>query len=237
MERFLEDADHFGGALTEGERNKLIIENTKLVTHIAAGLLRRKKEIPFEDLVAEGMLGLVQAARKFDPGRGVKFSTFTWPWIEGAIKRLIERWQRFEQLDGASEEDDRLIHQWQAWCTNGASDEDERLIHQWQAWPVFSESWTSLPATPDEILEIYGEFSDEKAAIKVALIALSPRDRRMLEAHLLGEPRFGLGVIARFHTVSYRTTVTSVYDAVKKMRAIVEIITNRKSPGVGRMAA
>jgi DNA-directed RNA polymerase sigma subunit (sigma70/sigma32) len=76
VERFLEDADRIGGALTEGEQKKLIIENTRFVTHIAAGLPRIKREIPFEDLVAEGMLGLVQAARRFNPGRGSQIQHF-----------------------------------------------------------------------------------------------------------------------------------------------------------------
>jgi DNA-directed RNA polymerase sigma subunit (sigma70/sigma32) len=83
VERFLEDADHIRGSLTEGEQNKLIVENTKLVTHIAAGLLRRKKEIPFEDLVAEGMLGLV-------PRRATKVSMSSLPSrlvVLAAIKR------------------------------------------------------------------------------------------------------------------------------------------------------
>ncbi len=40
----------------------------------------------FEDLVQEGWLGLLTALKRFDPARGVKFSTFATPCIEGSIK-------------------------------------------------------------------------------------------------------------------------------------------------------
>lgn len=40
----------------------------------------------FDDLVGAGNLGLVRAAKAFDPGRGLAFSTFAVPHIRGAIQ-------------------------------------------------------------------------------------------------------------------------------------------------------
>lgn len=40
---------------------------------------------PFEELVQEANVGLVQAAAKFDPDRGCRFSTYAYYWIRARI--------------------------------------------------------------------------------------------------------------------------------------------------------
>lgn len=41
----------------------------------------------FEDAMQDGMIGLINAIDRFDPGRGTRFSSFAWSWISGAILR------------------------------------------------------------------------------------------------------------------------------------------------------
>ena len=62
-------------------------ENLGLV-HLCANRFRGKG-IEYEDLYSAGCLGLVKAAKGFDPERGVKFSTYAVPVILGEIKRLF----------------------------------------------------------------------------------------------------------------------------------------------------
>jgi RNA polymerase sigma factor (sigma-70 family) len=198
--------------LTEGEQNRLILENTGLVPCIAADF-RGKKGIPFEDLVAEGMLGLVQAARTFTPI--AKFGSFARQRIRGAIMDLIRRYEELDHLDGAS-------------------DEDEDRIHQWQIWGAFpSEAWTSLTATPYQILEVCQEFSDNKEAVEAAFLSLRPRERKMVHAHFLRQPRIDLEQLARDHKVTYWTAVDIVFGAVEKMRDVINASRKYKS-GVSR---
>lgn len=68
----------------------------KLVEHnLRLSIWRAKKwqgrGIPYEDLIQEGVFGLERAARKFDPTRGVKFSTYATTWIDHFMQRSISQ--------------------------------------------------------------------------------------------------------------------------------------------------
>ena len=57
-----------------------------LVRNIAWKVHRRiSNQIELDDLIAYGQLGLVEAAQKFDPNRGARFSTYAYYRIRGAI--------------------------------------------------------------------------------------------------------------------------------------------------------
>jgi RNA polymerase primary sigma factor len=46
--------------------------------------------LPFEDLVSEGSLGLIKAAKKFDPEYGTRFTTYASFWIKQNMRRAAE---------------------------------------------------------------------------------------------------------------------------------------------------
>ena len=54
-------------------------------------LLDAGGEIELDDLVQEGFVGLLEAADKYQPGRGTQFATFAYPRIDGAIKDYLRR--------------------------------------------------------------------------------------------------------------------------------------------------
>lgn len=62
-------------------------ENLGLV-HMCANRFRGRG-IEYDDLYSAGCIGLMKAARAFDDGRGVRFSTYAVPVILGEIKRLF----------------------------------------------------------------------------------------------------------------------------------------------------
>ncbi|MFF5701811.1 SigB/SigF/SigG family RNA polymerase sigma factor [Streptomyces sp. NPDC012794] len=68
-------------------RNTLVELNLSLVKY-AARRFRGRSE-PMEDIVQVGTIGLIKAINRFDPGRGVEFTTFAMPTISGEIKRFF----------------------------------------------------------------------------------------------------------------------------------------------------
>ena len=79
-------------------REKLIVSNLRLVIKIATGYNKRGGFLSLEDLVNEGNIGLCTAAKKFDPTRGVKFSTYSSFWIKQNIIRALEMKSRTIRL-------------------------------------------------------------------------------------------------------------------------------------------
>lgn len=68
-------------------RQKLINANLRLVISIARRYYN--KNMPLDDLIEEGNLGLLRAAEIFDPECGCRFSTYATWWIRQAIERGI----------------------------------------------------------------------------------------------------------------------------------------------------
>ncbi len=66
---------------------KMLHHNQGLVRWVAKRM--RGSDVPLEDLLQEGNLGLLSALEKFDPERGLKFSTYAMWWIRQAIQRAI----------------------------------------------------------------------------------------------------------------------------------------------------
>lgn len=72
-----------------GARAALIEANLRFV--VAVALQYRRYGIRLADLVAEGNLGLMIAANKFDPSRGTRFVTYAGYWIRALILDLVVR--------------------------------------------------------------------------------------------------------------------------------------------------
>jgi RNA polymerase sigma factor for flagellar operon FliA len=76
----------------QSQREELILGHLGLVRHILGRLAARfPRGIDLDNLEAAGVLGLVEAANRFEPERGISFKTFAYTRIRGAIYDELRR--------------------------------------------------------------------------------------------------------------------------------------------------
>jgi RNA polymerase sigma factor (sigma-70 family) len=155
------------------EHWRLVEEHLPQVRRLARTF--RGLRVSTEDLAAEGVLGLFEAASRFDPLHGVKFSTYASWWI---LKRMREslaanasivRLPRHRREDGAPRPSIRDV----------SLEEPARFGSTLSLHDVLAE--TSIPLPDEQLVR-----EDGRLRVEGLLGALPPRHREVLER------RFGL---------------------------------------------
>jgi RNA polymerase sigma factor for flagellar operon FliA len=76
----------------KARRDELIVRTLPLVRHVVGRILARLPAgVDTENLESAGTLGLVEAANRFDPERGIKFETYAYTRIRGAVLDELRR--------------------------------------------------------------------------------------------------------------------------------------------------
>ena len=75
--------------------NKLIYHNLQFVVSVAKQY--RHRGVPFADLISEGNMGLMRAAQKFDPEKGVKFISYAVWWVRNSINECIDSYKKNDE--------------------------------------------------------------------------------------------------------------------------------------------
>ena len=89
--RELELARDWRDNRNQGSLDTLVSAYLRLVASMAGKYARYG--LSKDDLVQEGVFGLLQAARKFDPERGFRFGTYATWWVRAAIQRhMLDNW-------------------------------------------------------------------------------------------------------------------------------------------------
>lgn len=188
-------------------REQLVMSHLNLVRFLANKFKNRGE--PLDDLVQVGYLGLLKAIDRFDPNRGLEFTTYATPTILGEIKRHFRD-------KGWSVRVPRRLQELSA-KVNQATD---TLTTQFQRSPTIQEIADYLDASVDEVLEAmesssayssvplegtgssenddapsvidrYGSednelaFTDDRLVIEEALKGFSPREREVIELRFL----------------------------------------------------
>lgn len=78
--------------MDQRRRDELILQHLPLVKHVIGRMLAQlPPHVDVENLESAGVLGLVEAAAKFDPSRNAQFKTFAYFRIRGAILDELRR--------------------------------------------------------------------------------------------------------------------------------------------------
>jgi RNA polymerase primary sigma factor len=77
-------------------RDRLVARCLPMVMRVARGYAGRDVELA--DLVQEGVLGLLRAVERFDPGRGVPFVAYAKWWVRQAMQQAIAEQSRSVRL-------------------------------------------------------------------------------------------------------------------------------------------
>ena len=73
----------------EAALHRLISAYARLAVSFAGRF--RRYDVPYDDLIQQGNLGLMRAAEKFDPGNGARFSTSAAWWIRASMQDYVMR--------------------------------------------------------------------------------------------------------------------------------------------------
>ncbi|MDX2066181.1 MAG: RNA polymerase sigma factor RpoD/SigA [Fimbriimonadaceae bacterium] len=168
-------------------KSKLIESNMRLVINIAKGY--RNRAIPLEDLIQEGAIGLMQAAERFDPDKGFRFSTYATHWIRQAIGRAIDNKAKAIRLPAHVSQSLRKIEKIRAQLARemGFEPSTEQLA---EIMGIHPKKLATLLQTSQELLSLDMNIGDSGGVTLGGLIrdehGLDP-EAAMLDREILGE--------------------------------------------------
>ena len=94
-----EEEIKLGRGIKNGDKkalNKLVEGNLRFVVKVAKGY--QGNGLPLSDLINEGNIGLIKAAKRFNPERGVKFISYAIWWVRQAIIQSLREQTRIIRL-------------------------------------------------------------------------------------------------------------------------------------------
>ena len=115
----------------------LVLDHRRLARHLAQRYLRTGEQR--EDLEQVAYLGLVKAARRFDPDRGVAFTTFALPTVLGELRRFSRDTRWAVHVPRPVQEQVQALRRFEDECANRA--------------PSVGEAARALGWTEEEVLE------------------------------------------------------------------------------------
>lgn len=134
-------------------RNKLVEANLKFVASVANSY--RGRGLSYEDLIAEGNMGLIRAMEKFEGWRGFKIISYSVWWIRQSILEALEKRNGFGYDELPREHEEQTV-------------DDEYIT------PAYNV------AQPNIEMETNEEIVEQKEAVAALLVTLNNREKDIL---------------------------------------------------------
>jgi len=181
----------------ESEVQRLVTENRMLVEWTVNRYLSRHVVTGAErdDLVSWGLLGLLSAARAFDPGRGLRFSTLATLAIERSIMRGA---MQAESRHG------RTLSLDEALADKGSGEGETRWVEMIR----------------DEHAEREMDRTEEHAVLRHGLSRLRPEQQHLIQAHFFHG--YSLADLARQWGTTRQAVAGQLRRALKSLRRSLE---------------
>lgn len=220
----------------------LVIHYQPLVKKLALGIIKKLRPgTELDELIADGLFGLVRAIENFEPDRGFKFQTYATPVVRGAIYNGLRRmdWlpertrgkaralqraiDKLQQLNGRQPTEEDLAEELQM-----SSEEVYDLIANLGAMyllsldqPLGTEEGdaTMGDLVEDEMStnpELQTEYAEERNAMRAAIGKLPERERLLVEMHYFEGVTFE--AISRMMEVSKQRISQLHARAIKRIR-------------------
>ena len=178
-----------------------------------------------DDLHQSGMVGLLEAAARFDPERGVPFLGFAWPRITGAV------------LDAVAQQTG--VHRAQARSLRRGTREHGLAISTLRARPI--DHRAELVVDDNDAIYPDRRFArrEQQRLLALALGLLDDTERAVLAASYLDDT--SLSALAREHGVSRSSMSRAHGRALNRLRAaivdLVEASADQERPWHASLAA
>ncbi|UQA57205.1 sigma-70 family RNA polymerase sigma factor [Polyangium aurulentum] len=190
----------------------------------------RRWGAPFEDIVQQGNIGLLQAAERFDPTRGYRLATFASYWIRAEIRDYVTRNYRIVRL-GASKAERRAVRFYRRAFVKDATALSEMTgLSEGRAhalMPLLAgpdapldpspqrDGLADSAPSPETLVCLADERARLECAVKTALDELSPRERQVIERRLLSDEPETLAALGASFGVS-KERVRQVEERAKE---------------------
>ena len=219
-----------------------LIERALPLAHQVARRYQRSSE-PLEDIVQVARLGLVKAVERFDPDRGVAFSTYAVPTMLGEIKRYFRDtgWavhmpRSLQERVFTVERAEKTLH---GRLGRAPSVEElaehaqltvEEVLEAMEAATAYDARSLDAPAPSDDEAPSYGdtlgredphfELVEDRGAVRSALRILPLRERRILHMRFVED--MTQAEIARHVGVSQMQVSRLLRRSLAQLREVAE---------------
>jgi len=211
---------------------------------ISIALEYRRWGVPLEDIVQQGNLGLLRAAKKFDPGKECRLATYAVYWIRAEIREYVVRAYRVVRL-GTTKAERRALR---AYRTTKESDPQKladvsRLTKERveQLLPLLMARETSLDANTNDLPPAIERLSTTdatpeddagskqsreraKKAVAVALSTLSEREQLIVKKRMMSDEPATLQALGEILGVSKERVRQLEERARGKLRSELEAL-------------